>query len=137
MVTSTISTDAAAPADKVATANMVEVEESIATTRSKPPEGPEGANLFVYHIPRHLTDADLGTLFSPFGTVISAKVFVDKKTNDSKGFGFVSYSNSRDAAMAIRMMNGFKSEPSASPCSISAQRTTTKVVVVLNRGGLR
>ena len=56
-----------------------------------PTVGPPGANLFIYHLPRDLTDADLATLFSPFGHVVSAKVFVDKKTSDSKGFGFVSY----------------------------------------------
>ena len=80
----------------------------------------QGANLF--HIPRHLTDADLSTLFSPFGTVISAKVFVDKKTNDSKGFGFVSYSNARDATMAIRMMNGF--QIGAKRLTVQHKRTT-------------
>lgn len=46
-----------------------------------------GANLFIYHLPRDLTDADLATLFAPFGAVLSAKVFVDKKTAESKGFG--------------------------------------------------
>lgn len=49
--------------------------------------GPPGANLFIYHLPRDLTDADLATLFATFGNVISAKVFVDKKTAESKGFG--------------------------------------------------
>jgi hypothetical protein len=49
--------------------------------------GPSGANLFVYHLPRDLTDADLATLFAPFGNVLSVKVFVDKRTSDSKGFG--------------------------------------------------
>jgi CUG-BP- and ETR3-like factor len=53
----------------------------------RPPEGPAGANLFVYHLPHDLTDADLATAFNPFGNVISAKVFVDKFTGESKGFG--------------------------------------------------
>ena len=54
---------------------------------SRPREGPAGANLFVYHLPHDLTDADLATAFNPFGNVISAKVYVDKYTGESKGFG--------------------------------------------------
>ena len=54
---------------------------------SRPREGPPGANLFVYHLPHDLTDADLATAFNPFGNVISAKVYVDKYTGESKGFG--------------------------------------------------
>lgn len=54
---------------------------------SRPREGPAGANLFVYHLPHDLTDADLATAFNSFGNVISAKVYVDKYTGESKGFG--------------------------------------------------
>jgi CUG-BP- and ETR3-like factor len=55
----------------------------------RPREGPSGANLFVYHLPHDLTDADLATAFNHFGTVISAKVYVDKYTGESKGFGTI------------------------------------------------
>jgi RNA recognition motif. (a.k.a. RRM, RBD, or RNP domain) len=53
----------------------------------RPREGPAGSNLFVYHLPHDLTDADLATAFNPFGNVISAKVYVDRNTGESKGFG--------------------------------------------------
>jgi RNA recognition motif. (a.k.a. RRM, RBD, or RNP domain) len=56
--------------DESATSNS----NSNTNSGGRPQEGPAGANLFIYHLPHDLTDADLATAFASFGNVISAKV---------------------------------------------------------------
>eukprot|EP00549_Striatella_unipunctata_P016963 CAMPEP_0118703392 /NCGR_PEP_ID=MMETSP0800-20121206/18526_1 /TAXON_ID=210618 ORGANISM="Striatella unipunctata, Strain CCMP2910" /NCGR_SAMPLE_ID=MMETSP0800 /ASSEMBLY_ACC=CAM_ASM_000638 /LENGTH=180 /DNA_ID=CAMNT_0006604909 /DNA_START=280 /DNA_END=822 /DNA_ORIENTATION=+ len=76
----------------------------------RPREGPAGANLFVYHLPHDLTDADLATAFNEFGNVISAKVLdvCVCVCRNSFCLGFVSYDSVQSAESAIEQMNGFQ-----------------------------
>ncbi|KAK0393242.1 hypothetical protein QR680_000113 [Steinernema hermaphroditum] len=79
-----------------------------AVSSSSQTKGPDGANLFIYHLPQEFKDQDLLTTFGNFGTILSAKVFIDKHTNLSKCFGFVSFDNPMDAQRAIQAMNGLQ-----------------------------
>jgi CUG-BP- and ETR3-like factor len=69
-------------------------------------QGPNGCNLFIFHLPIEWTETELIASFSPFGNVISARIMCDKNTGKSKGFGFVSYDNHISSINAVKMMNG-------------------------------
>jgi len=62
--------------------------------------------LFVGSLAWTATDDDLANFFSEAGTVVSAKVIVDRDTNRSKGFGFVEMSTDEEAKAAIDKLNG-------------------------------
>ncbi|KAK0161481.1 hypothetical protein PV327_009947 [Microctonus hyperodae] len=107
-VGSATSTPIGGTSSAVATAALVAQQHSmIANAAGKQIEGPEGCNLFIYHLPQEFSDLDLATTFVPFGNMLSAKVVVDLKTNMSRCFGFVSYDNPTSAAAAIQTMNGY------------------------------
>lgn len=62
--------------------------------------------LFVGSLPWSVNDAELKTLFDPYGKVASAKVITDKQTRRSKGFGFVEFETEAEASAAINALNG-------------------------------
>jgi RNA recognition motif-containing protein len=62
--------------------------------------------LFVGGLPYSVGDDQLTEFFATCGTVVSAKVIVDRDTNRSKGFGFVEMSTDDEARAAIDKLNG-------------------------------
>ncbi|KAL9549401.1 hypothetical protein MBANPS3_005223 [Mucor bainieri] len=60
-------------------------------------------NLYIKGIQPGMSSTDLFNLFKPFGRIISAKVMPQDK--GKRGFGFVSFSKSVEAAHAILSMN--------------------------------
>lgn len=62
--------------------------------------------LFVGSLPWGVDDAGLEELFASFGTVVSAKVIIDRESNRSKGFGFVEFEDDAAAQAAIKQLNG-------------------------------
>lgn len=61
--------------------------------------------IFVAGLPYDLDDAELTEIFEKFGTIISAKVAIDRETGKSKGFGFVEMENEAEAKDAIENLN--------------------------------
>jgi cold-inducible RNA-binding protein len=61
--------------------------------------------IFVAGLPYDLDDNELVEIFEKFGTIISAKVAIDKETGKSKGFGFIEMQNDEEALDAIESLN--------------------------------
>merc|ERR1712226_943723 len=70
-------------------------------------EGPPGCNLFIYHLPSQFTEHELFHLFKHAGPIVSCRVYTDRETGESKGFGFVSYQTKTAASTAIALLNGY------------------------------
>jgi len=61
--------------------------------------------LYIGNIDYAVDDNALASLFSQFGEVVSAQIIVDRRTNRSKGFGFVEMSSEEEAQKAMENLN--------------------------------
>lgn len=62
--------------------------------------------LYVGNLAFSVTDDELMQAFTTFGTVVSARVVMDRMTGRSKGFGFVEIEDDAMADEAVDKMNG-------------------------------
>ncbi|XP_009377087.2 organelle RRM domain-containing protein 2, mitochondrial-like [Pyrus x bretschneideri] len=61
--------------------------------------------LFISGLSRLTTDEKLREAFSPFGQIVDAKVVIDRVSQRSKGFGFITYASVEEAEKAREGMN--------------------------------
>ncbi len=62
--------------------------------------------LFVGNLSFDTTENDLQDAFAAFGTVTETNLMIDRTTNRSRGFAFVTLSSNEEAQKAIDAMNG-------------------------------
>ena len=68
-----------------------------------------GKKLYVGNLGPQADGASLEKLFSVFGSVEKAYIIPDRKTGQSKGYGFVVMGSDEEAAAAIEALDGKKS----------------------------
>ncbi len=79
-------------------------DESVSQRRTVP------SRLFVGGLAWGVTTEQLQQAFQAIGPVDDAIVMVDRDTGESRGFGFVTMSDRKDATEAIRKLNGAELE---------------------------
>jgi cold-inducible RNA-binding protein len=62
--------------------------------------------LFVGNLSFDTTENDLQDAFAAFGTVMEANLMMDRATNRSRGFAFLTMSTGEEAQKAIDALNG-------------------------------
>jgi len=68
--------------------------------------GLPGANVFVHNIPFTVHEAVLVQLFSRLSSIISTRVVRDPTTQQSNGYGFVSFQQEQSALQACTALDG-------------------------------
>jgi hypothetical protein len=94
-------------AEPVAPLPEVKLEDIVIGVPSQPRREDFGpVKLFVGNLSPDTTTADLRAAFAKLGELVDAAVVIERATNQSRGFGFVSYATSAAAEAAIKQMNG-------------------------------
>jgi len=65
-----------------------------------------GKKLYVGNLSFDMKQADLEQMFSQVGSVEEVAIIMDRETNRSKGFGFVTMASDEDAKKAIAEFDG-------------------------------
>jgi len=62
--------------------------------------------VYVGNLSKQVTDAQFRELAVPYGTLVSSNVATERNSGDSKGFGFLEFSNADEGRAAITGLDG-------------------------------
>jgi RNA recognition motif-containing protein len=63
-------------------------------------------NIYVGNLPYTVDDDQLREVFENFGKITSAQIIIDRRTNRSRGYGFVVMDDGDEGLDAIQALNG-------------------------------
>ncbi len=93
-----------------ATRGIPSTEEALLAMERRANEGRSAATipvrLFVGSLGDEINGEDLRVAFAEFGPIVEAVVVLDRDTRRSRGFGFVTMANRKDAPRAIEALDG-------------------------------
>ncbi|MCB9749747.1 MAG: RNA-binding protein [Myxococcales bacterium] len=90
---------------------MLSIDEVVNNIYAQPDEDGGRAHaipcrLFIGGLNWRVTTDELQEMLEEYGPVADAFIVTDRDTGDSRGFGFVTMRDRRDASQAIRRLNG-------------------------------
>ena len=65
-----------------------------------------GNRLYVANLSYQTSESELEEIFQQAGTVSSVQIVMDRDTNRSRGFGFITMGSDAEAQAAIEQLNG-------------------------------
>ncbi|KAH9299276.1 hypothetical protein KI387_030958, partial [Taxus chinensis] len=81
------------------------------------------SKLFIGGLSWGVDDLSLKEAFSDYGEVIEARVILDRDSGRSRGFGFVSFTNTEEASAAMSAMDGKEIQGRSVRVNYATERT--------------
>jgi len=76
----------------------------------KEPPPPKGSEVFIGKLPRDLYEDELVPIFQKVGTIYEMRLMMDF-SGSTRGFGFIQFSNPREAEKAVKELNNYEVRP--------------------------
>ena len=96
-----------------------------------------GKKLYVGNLTQSVASSDLREWFAQYGTVLSARVVLDREKDCSKGFGFIEMETEDQAQAAIHGLNEHEHEGRRLTVNEARPRVSPIIVTPREEGGSR